>query len=180
MKKNLVRKIEIPEGTTVNFHDEILVAKGKEGENKKALKLGNVKLEIKGNEIILSSVNGTKTEKKLMNTNAAHIKNLIHGANQKFEYELKVCFGHFPMTVKQEGKKVIIKNFLGEKVNREVEILDGAQVEINKEKIIVKSTDKEIAGQTAANFETATKIRGRDKRIFQDGIYIIKKNNKEI
>ena len=84
------------------------------------------------------------------------------------------------MTVKKEGNKAIIKNFLGEKVDRVAELLPGTEVEINKNEILIKSVDKELAGQTAANFETATKIKGRDKRIFQDGVYIIKKAGKEI
>ncbi len=72
----------------------------------------------------------------------------------------------------------MIKNFLGEKVDRILEVPDGVDVEIKKEIITVKSPNKELAGQASANFETATRIRGRDKRTFQDGIYIIEKGGK--
>ena len=56
----------------------------------------------------------------------------------------------------------------------------GVDIKIDKAEISVSSVDKELAGQAAANFEILTKIRGRDKRIFQDGIYIINKAGKEI
>ena len=57
---------------------------------------------------------------------------------------------------------------------------EGAELDIGKEIITIKSVNKEIAGQAAANFEAATKIRARDNRIFQDGVYIINKAGKKI
>jgi len=84
------------------------------------------------------------------------------------------------MTVKVEGNQALIKNFLGEKVDRHSVILPGVNVKVEKEIITITSVEKELAGQTAANFETATKIRNRDRRIFQDGIYIINKAGKEM
>lgn len=180
MKKELFQTVEIPEDVTVSLEGDVLKVSGKEGELTKKISLGKLDISIKGNEFKIGSKKATKTEKKLMNTIVAHLNNMTKGVQEKFEYELKVCSGHFPMTVNKEGSKIIVKNFLGEKINREAKIIDGVEVEINKEKIILKSMDREKAGQTAANFEHATKVRGRDKRVFQDGIYIIKKAGKEI
>jgi large subunit ribosomal protein L6 len=180
MKKELFVEIEIPEGIEVTFEDGFFKSKGPEGEIERKFNLGKLKTEISKNKIKIGNNKSTKNDKKRMNTIAAHIKNMIKGVQEKFEYKLKICFGHFPLNVKQEGNKVIIKNFLGEKINREVNIPKGAEVDIGKEIITIKSVNKEIAGQTAANFEAATKIGGRDKRIFQDGVYIINKSGKKI
>ena len=180
MKEELFQKIEIPEEVGVNIDENILNVKGKEGELKRTFGINNLIFEKKNNEIIIGSKNATKKEKKLMNTIVAHIKNMIKGVQQKFEYKLKVCFSHFPITVEINENEAVIKNFLGERIPRKLKILENVDVKVDREIITVSSIDKELAGQTAANFETATRIRNKDKRIFQDGIFITNKSGKEI
>jgi len=186
MKKDLQQTIEIPEGVEVTLDGGSVTVKGKEGEISRSFDLGKLNLDTlkgtskKGNVITIGNKQSSKKEKKMMNTIAQHIRNMVKGVQEKFEYKLKVCFSHFPMNVKHEGDKIIVSNFLGEKVPREMILPKGVEVVIDKAEITVSSVDKELAGQAAANFEIVTKIRGRDKRVFQDGIYIINKAGKEI
>ncbi|MBT4258095.1 50S ribosomal protein L6 [archaeon] len=178
MKKELFQEIEIPEGVEITLNDGEVAVKGKEGELKRTFNVARIIFEKKDNKIIIGNKKATKTEKKLMNSITAHIKNMILGVQNKFEYKLKICFSHFPFTVDIQGNVATIKNFLGEKINRKCIIPKDADVKINKQEITVTAINKEIAGQAAANFENATKIRNRDKRVFQDGIYITEKNGK--
>ena len=180
MKKEIFQNIEIPEGVEVNTEGNTLIVKGSEGENKRTFKIGKLKFEKKDNGIIIGDVKATKKEKKRINTIASHIRNMIKGVQEKFEYKLKICFSHFPITVEIKDQEAIIKNFLGEKIPRKVKIPLNVDVNVDKSIISITSFDKESAGQAAANFETATKIKGRDKRVFQDGIFIIIKAGKEI
>lgn len=179
MKKELFQEIEIPEGVSVSVTGREVSVKGELGENKKEFDLGKLKIEIKENKIKIGNEKSTKREKKMINTIVAHLNNMMKGVQEKFEYQLKVCSGHFPMTVKVEENKAIVKNFLGEKKDRAVTLKDGAEVKVNKDIITVSSINKEIAGQVAANFEKI-KVAKKDRRIFQDGIYIINKAGKEL
>jgi len=180
MKKELFEKIEIPEGVEVNLEKDILIVKGPKGENKREFDITNLLLEKKDNQISIGNKKATKKEKKMMKTIASHIRNMIKGVQEKFEYQLKICFSHFPITVEIEGKEALIKNFLGEKIPRKVEISEGVEVNLDKEIISVSSVDKELAGQVAANFEKATRVPMKDRRIFQDGIYITDKAGRKM
>lgn len=180
MKKELSKEIEIPEGVEVSIDKKIVKVKGPIGETSRNFQSNNLNFDKKDNKIVISHKKATKREKKMMNTVAAHIKNMIMGVQKKFEYKLKICFSHFPFNVDIQGNKAIIKNFLGEKVSRELKIIKDVEVKLDNQIITVSSINKELAGQVAANFENATKIRKRDRRVFQDGIFITNKSGKEI
>jgi large subunit ribosomal protein L6 len=102
------------------------------------------------------------------------------GVEKGHTYKLKICSGHFPMTVSLSGSKFAVNNFLGEKTPREMKIKTGAVVKIEGDHITVDSAYKEIASQVAADIERLTRVRGRDLRIFQDGIYIINKDGESV
>ena len=180
MKQDIEKIVEIPEGIEATIENNKITIKSGEKEITKEFNLYKINLEKKDNKIIISSKNATKREAKMIGTIQAHIKNMIKGMKEDFVYKLEICNIHFPMNVKVEGDKIIISSFLGETKERIAKIFNNAKVEIKGNEIIVSSFDKEAAGQTAANIEKATKVKGRDRRIFQDGIFITEKPGREI
>ena len=180
MKADLHLEIELTGGVTATKNGFMLVIKGQKGETKREYTHPHISFEVKGNKIILAAVKATKREKKIMNSFEAHIKNMIKGVQEPHIYKLRICSGHFPMNVSISGQELIIKNFLGESVPRKVTILPGADVKVNGTEIIVSGSDKEVAGQTAARIENLCRITNRDRRIFQDGCYIIEIAGKSI
>ena len=55
---------------------------------------------------------------------------------------------------------------------------EGVTVEAKGEDVTVQGIDKEKVGQTVANIERATKVKKRDIRVFQDGVYRISKGGR--
>jgi len=181
MKREIYKQIEIPEGVTVQIAEGKINLKGPAGENTRTFETQGLEFKINGKEILIGDKKATKNEKKRIHTIAAHIENLIKGVKEKFMYKMKICYHHFPMTIEIKGNKAFIKNYLGEKIPRVANIIPGTEIKVEKEIITITSVDKELAGQTAANLETATKVNDkRDRRVFQDGIYITSKAGKLI
>lgn len=180
MKKAIERYVEIPGGVEVNISDKEISVKSNGNELKKKFDLQNVEVSKEENKVKISTKKGTRRESRMIGTISAHITNMITGVKENFIYKLEICNVHFPMNVKVEGNKVIIKSFLGETVDRIAEILPNVKVEVKGKDVEVSSYDKEAAGQTAANIEYATKLRNKDRRVFQDGIFITSKGGREL
>jgi large subunit ribosomal protein L6 len=181
MKLDLERVVEIPEGIKVSLDDnDVLAVSGSGKELSKKLNFHKISLNVKDGKVILSSKKATKRESKMMGTINAHLKNMIKGIGEEFIYKMEICNVHFPMNVKIEGNKLAIKSFLGETTMRYAKILENVKIDIKGTEITISSNDIESAGQTAANIEKATKLTGKDRRIFQDGIFITNKCGREI
>jgi len=179
-KKEIKAEIEIPEGITIEIDKDIVKVKGKGGEVVKKLFNPNVKINKEGNKIVLKALKPTKRERKLVNTFRAHLKNMLKGANENYSYKLKICSGHFPMNVSVKDKEFIVKNFFGEKIPRVLKIKEGVNVKVEGDMVVVESSDKELAGQVAADIEQLVRRTRYDIRIFQDGIWICERAGKEI
>ncbi len=169
------KEVPIPPEVKVEMSGSEMTVSGPKGELKRNFVHPRLKIELKTDAAVVYCELPKKKEKALIGTWAAHIANMIKGVTEGFEYHLKLVYSHFPVKISVKGDRFLIENFVGEKRPRYAKILDGVKVSVEKDIVKVKSTDKEKAGQTAANIEKATKIRGFDLRVFQDGIYIIKK-----
>jgi len=173
-------ELKIPEGVQVNYKDGEYEIKGPKGAIKRNFDNPRVNVESNQHEIKLFSLGASKKEKAVISSYKAHLKNAFFGVKEGYEYKLKVCSGHFPMNVSVSGHMLIIKNFLGEKVPRQLRLKEGVSVKVDTNIVTVEGPDKELAGQVSADIEQATKRPGFDRRIFQDGIYIIEKAGKKI
>lgn len=168
----LREEIPIPEGIDVTVEDEVTV-KGSKGQLSRKFNYPNVVIKKDNDNVVLEANFPKKKDKAMLGTIRSHISNMITGLTDGFTYNMKIVYAHFPMTVKAGKDKVTIENFLGERYPRTAKIVGSAKVQVKGEDVIITGINKEDVGQTMANLEQATKIRGRDPRVFQDGIYFV-------
>lgn len=175
-KENLIEEIEIPEGLNAELGEDVLIIKKDDKKNERRMN-ALVDVKIEGNKIIISCKRNRKTERKLFGTMKAHVRNMIKGLSEGFHYKLAIANVHFPMNVSfdKNTNSVVVKNFLGEKKDRVIKLIEGPEIKVNKEDIEITYHDIEMAGDCATKIEKGTKVRNKDRRIYQDGIFIVEK-----
>ncbi len=166
--------VRIPEQVSIQLEGHLIKVGGPKGTVEKMFAYPGMSITINDKQVTLSSKKDSRNEKRILGTYAAHLKSMLEGAKEGYLYKLKICSGHFPMKVTVEKNYVVINNFLGEKIARKAKILPDISVKVEQDTIFVEGTNKENAGQTAANIEQATRITNRDRRVFQDGCYIMR------
>ena len=177
---NFNESLEIPKGVEVKIEGNSLVTiKGPNGGPiiKNFSHARKIKISIEDNNIVFTSHFPRTNTLALAKTIINIINNLIAGVLTPYKYISKICYSHFPFSVRADKKKQIlyIENFLGERAPRKAKIEENVKVEIDGDDVILIGSDKETLGQTAANLKRSCKIRKKDARIFQDGVYLYKK-----
>merc|ERR1719506_2220868 len=94
---------------------------------------------------------------------------------------MRCVYAHFPISVSIErnGAGVAIRNFLGEKRVREVNMHEGVDIERSadvKDELILRGNDINSVSQSAANIQQATRVCDKDIRKFLDGCYVIERS----
>jgi len=171
----VVKEIEIPEGVTAEVKEGVVTISGPKGKLQRNFFHPKINISKEDNKIVIKCEMARRKEKALVGTYEAHIKNMIKGVTNGFIYKMKIVYSHFPMKVSVKGNEVIIENFLGEKHPRKAKIFGNVKVDIKGDELLLEGINREEIGQTAANIEFATQVKHRDRRVFQDGIYIVSK-----
>jgi len=106
----------------------------------------------------------------------SHVQNLIVGVTKGYEYKMRLVYAHFPININIDGKgdKVEIRNFLGEKRVRVVNMLAGVKIARSdvKDELILTGNDVELVSRSAALIHQICLVKHKDIRKFLDGIYV--------
>jgi large subunit ribosomal protein L9e len=122
----------------------------------------------------------------LGNGTAWRQNNLIIGATNGFKYKMRYVYAHFPINVNIEKNKdtdcfeVEIRNFIGEKIVRRVNMRPGVHVEASKnvkDELQLSGNSLEDVSQSAADIQQICRVRNKDIRKFLDGLYVSERGN---
>jgi large subunit ribosomal protein L6 len=175
-EEEIKAEIVIPESVKVEFRDNVITVDGKLGKLKKNMTKIPVSLSIQDKKILIQALGKRKKDLAVTNTAKSIIGNMITGVEKGFTYKLKVVSAHFPMSVKLKGNQVNIENYFGERSARTSQVVGNTtKVTVAGEDVIVQGPSLEDVSQTAANIELSTNMKGKDHRVFLDGVYIYSK-----
>ena len=168
-------QIDIPQGVKVDIKGTEVNVSGPLGSNKRMRNDRMLTVTADGKNIKIDSV---KTFKKLLkktsnceNSFAKELKNDMAGVTKHYEKKMKIVFAHFPISIEIKNNEVRINNMIGERSARISNIVGSTKVEVKGQDLRVYGASLDDVSQTSANLRKAVKIRKKDERTFQDGIY---------
>mmetsp|Transcript_28961 Transcript_28961/g.69936 ORF Transcript_28961/g.69936 Transcript_28961/m.69936 type:complete len:200 (-) Transcript_28961:138-737(-) len=197
--KNLLstRTVEIPDGVEITIKSRAVTVKGKLGELHRDFK--HIAMECR-----VVTIEGEKDEegnkvgedkkavqvdlwwankKQLacVRTVCSHVENMIVGVTKGYTYKMRAVYSHFPINVSLAGPTVEIRNFLGERRVRKIDLLPGVKYAKSdvKDELIFTGIDITTLSLTCARIQQATNVRKKDLRKFLDGIYVSEKGANE-
>merc|ERR1712070_735863 len=127
---------------------------GKNGTLKRDFKHLPIELYLKGNEVRARMYFAKSKQLSMLRSVCSHINNLFDGVQKKFEYKMRLVYAHFPINanVTNGGKTVELRNFLGEKRVRTINMLPNVKVDKTgtKDELSLTGTDIDLVSQSAA------------------------------
>ncbi|MCH8889110.1 50S ribosomal protein L6 [Patescibacteria group bacterium] len=144
--------ITIPDKTEVSISDGILSVKGPLGELTRKVR-NDVKIEVVGQEVVVTLVKKTRLARALWGTYASHIDNMVHGVNELFEKKLVVEGVGY--RVELSGGELTLN--MGYSHPVKLTVPEGIEVQVLKNTINIKGSDKEVVGQFAAEVRSVRK-----------------------
>ena len=171
----LATELEIPEGVTVTYKKPMITVTGPLGKTWKSFKKIPVDIEVTDGKVLFKAQGTRDKNRAIMNTARSIIRNLCEGVVEGYTIKMKVVFSHFPITVKAEGKQVLIENFQGERAPRKTNIWGETKVVPKGDDVIITGHVLTDVSQTAAEIENSSRVKNKDHRVFLDGIYKFEK-----
>eukprot|EP00770_Monocercomonoides_exilis_P013390 MONOS_13337.1-p1 / transcript=MONOS_13337.1 / gene=MONOS_13337 / organism=Monocercomonoides_exilis_PA203 / gene_product=60S ribosomal protein L9-1, incomplete / transcript_product=60S ribosomal protein L9-1, incomplete / location=Mono_scaffold00812:189-777(-) / protein_length=154 / sequence_SO=supercontig / SO=protein_coding / is_pseudo=false len=148
-----VETISVPRGVKVEVHCRQVRVTGPRGVIKKSFSHIPVDLTRKGRKVTIAYWSGNRRQCALVRTVYTKINNMIQGVTKGFQYKMRAAYAHFPimMVVSDDKKTVEVRNFLGEKRARIINLPEGVTAYRStgvKDEIVLEGIDNELVGMS--------------------------------
>ncbi|XP_014778287.1 60S ribosomal protein L9 [Octopus bimaculoides] len=173
--------VNVPEGVTVKVSSRRVTVTGPRGTLYRNFRHLFITITLpRKNLVKVEKYFGKRKELAAVRTVCTHIENMIKGVTKGFRYKMRSVYAHFPINVVvlNNGNAVEIRNFLGEKFARHVEMLPGVLFSVStaqKDEFVLEGNDIELVSRSAALIQQSTSVKEKDIRKFLDGIYVSEK-----
>ncbi|KAJ9607668.1 60S ribosomal protein L9B [Cladophialophora chaetospira] len=183
-------QLVIPEDVKIHIRSRIITVEGPRGKLTKDLSHIAVTFTLAknkaGNQLVQIEIHhGSRKNVATLRTVKSLIQNLVIGVTKGYKYKMRYVYAHFPINVniEKDDKDVFhleIRNFLGEKIVRNVVMHEGVTVEASKgvkDQIEITGNSLENVSQSAADLQQICRVRNKDIRKFLDGLYVSERGN---
>ncbi|KAK0586307.1 hypothetical protein LWI29_004759 [Acer saccharum] len=178
--------MDIPDGVKIKINAKIIEVEGPRGKLSRNFKHLNLDFHLMTDEstgkrkLKIEAWFGTRKTSAAIRTALSHVENLITGVTSGYRYRMRFVYAHFPINaaISNGNKSIEIRNFLGEKKVRKVDMLDGVSIlrsEKVKDELILDGNDIELVSRSAALINQKCHVKNKDIRKFLDGIYVSEK-----
>mmetsp|Transcript_37717 Transcript_37717/g.62008 ORF Transcript_37717/g.62008 Transcript_37717/m.62008 type:complete len:194 (+) Transcript_37717:163-744(+) len=137
----------------------------------------------KNNTVLVEKCFDKKKRCAVVKTIAGHIQNMFVGVTKGFRYKMKLVYAHFPInaTVMNDGKKLQVLNYIGQKNKRTVHVRPGCTINEpagTKDELWIEGNDIDAVSGSASAVWQSCRVTDKDIRKFLDGIYVYAKGPK--
>ncbi|ERN15505.1 60S ribosomal protein L9 [Amborella trichopoda] len=171
--------MDVPEGVKVHIRAKLIKVEGPRGVLTRNFKHLNLDFQLTegGRKLKVDAWFGSRKTMAAIRTAISHVQNLITGVTKGYRYKMRFVYAHFPInaSIANSNKSIEIRNFLGEKKVRKVDMLEGVTVlrsEKVKDELILDGSDIELVSRSAALINQKCHVKNKDIRKFLDGIYV--------
>ncbi|CAL0327531.1 unnamed protein product [Lupinus luteus] len=175
----------IPDGVTIKVNAKVIEVEGPRGKLVRDFKHLNLDFELITDDegkkkLKVDAWFGSRKTSAAIRTALSHVENLITGVTKGYRYKMRFVYAHFPInaSISGDNKAIEIRNFLGEKKVRKVDMLDGVSVvrsEKVKDELVLDGNDIELVSRSCALINQKCHVKNKDIRKFLDGIYVSEK-----
>ncbi|KAG6714425.1 hypothetical protein I3842_05G202000 [Carya illinoinensis] len=177
--------MDIPDGVKIKINAKIIEVEGPRGKLIRNFKHLNLDFDLITDEagkrkLKIEAWFGSRKTSAAIRTALSHVENLITGVTKGYRYKMRFVYAHFPInaSITNANKSIEIRNFLGEKKVRKVDMLDGVSIlhsEKVKDELVLDGNDIELVSRSCALINQKCHVKNKDIRKFLDGIYVSEK-----